>query len=50
MDPFFPFIYEKRQKKTEEQLPLYLELDPPPPPQQQPEIEEETPRVIIIEL
>lgn len=50
MNSFFPFIHKIEKKKKEDELqPLYIELEPPPP-QEHKEIEEETPRVIIIEL
>jgi len=50
MDTFFPFIHKIEKKKKEDELqPLYVELEPPPP-QYQEKSDEETPRVIIIEL
>lgn len=50
MEPFFPFIHKIEKKKKEDELqPLYVELEPPPL-QRQEKDEEETPRVIIIEL
>ena len=50
MDAFFPFIHKIEKKKKEDELqPLYIELEPPPFEQRQKD-EEETPRVIIIQL
>jgi len=49
MDDFFPFIYEI-EKKKEEPLPLYIELIPPTLQPEPDEYDDETPRVIIIEL
>lgn len=51
MDNFFPFIHQIEKKKKEDELqPLYIELEPPPLERKQKDDEEETPRVIIIEL
>jgi hypothetical protein len=51
MNSFFPFIHkiEKKKKEEEELLPLYIELEPPLEREQKSD-DEETPRVIIIEL
>ena len=49
MDDFFPFIYQIEKKKENEPQPLYIELIPPPQ-QSEDEIEDDEPRVIIIEL
>lgn len=52
MNEFFPFIHKIEKKKKHEELqPLYIELEPPPLERKQKNSEdEETPRVIIIEL
>jgi hypothetical protein len=50
MNDFFPFIHKIEKKKKEDELqPLYIELEPPPLERRQ-EKEEETPRVVIIQL
>ncbi len=49
MDTFIPFIHQPKPKKKEEQVPLYIELEPPPA--REPEKKEENaPGVVIIEL
>jgi len=50
MNGFFPFIHKIEKKKKEELQPLYIELEPPQIERKQTGEEEETPRVIIIEL
>jgi len=50
MDEFFPFIHQPKRKKENEPQPLYVELYPPMPEKHQENKEEETERVIIIEL
>jgi hypothetical protein len=50
MNDFFPFIHKIEKKKKEELQPLYIELDPPPQEQKHKSDDEETPRVIVIEL
>jgi hypothetical protein len=50
MDTFFPFIHKIEKKKKEELQPLYVELEPPPDWREKKDDEEETPRVVIIEL
>ncbi len=51
MDTFFPFIHKIEKKKKEELQPLYVELEPPPPDwREKKDEDEETPRVVIIEL
>ena len=49
MNSFFPFIHKiEKKKKVDELQPLYIELERPPLEKRQEE--EETPRVIVIEL
>jgi hypothetical protein len=51
MDTFFPFIHKTEKKKKDDGLqPLYIELEAPPVEREKKNDEEETPRVIIIEL
>jgi hypothetical protein len=50
MNDFFPFIHKiEKKKKSEELQPLYIELEAPPVERKKTD-DEETPRVIIIEL
>ena len=47
MDSFFPFIYEPKKKIEPERL--YIEIEPPRF-EREDKIEEELPRIIIIQL
>lgn len=49
METFYPFIYEPKEKKKEEQIPLYVELIPRVPDKKIVESEEES-KIIIIEI
>ena len=48
MDPFFPFIYEPEKQNEPEHL--YIEIDPPRYEREEKVDEDESPRVIIIQL
>jgi len=50
MNDFFPFIHKIEKKKKEELQPLYIELEAPPIERKKSNDEEETPRVVVIEL
>ena len=49
MDPFFPFVYEP-EKKNEPEHHLYIEIDPPRYEREEKVDEDESPRIIIIQL
>lgn len=50
MIPFYPFTFVEEQKKKDELIPLYIELDMPPQASPLKKDEQEEPTVIVIEI